>query len=229
MNVTAIIPAGGSGRRMGTAEAKQYLLLHGLPLLVHTLRPFQEAAVIVEIILVVPAGDVTKTMTDIVVPHGLTKVRKVVAGGRERQDSVANAIAVLEEDTDMVVIHDAARPFVSPALIEAAVHASIQAGAVVVGIPARDTVKRCDRAGRVIGTLPRELIWLAQTPQVFRRETIVAAHRRARADNFYGTDDAALVERLGITVRMIEGSPQNIKITTADDLVWAEHILSASQ
>ena len=227
MQATAIIPAGGSGRRMGGTEAKQYLLLQGIPLLVHTLRVFQEAAVIGEIILAVPAADVDRIRREILDPFRLTKVRHVVAGGRQRQDSVHNGIAALADDCELVVIHDAARPFVTPDLIARAVEGAARFGAVAAGIPARDTIKCCDDAGRVVRTLPRERIWIVQTPQAFRRETIVAAHRQACRDNFTGTDDAALVERLGVAVRMIVGAFENIKITTPEDLVWAEHILSA--
>ena len=227
VQATAIIPAGGSGRRMGGTEAKQYLLLQGIPLLVHTLRVFQEAAVIGRIILAVPAADVDRIRREILDPFRLTKVRHVVAGGRQRQDSVHNGIAALADDCELVVIHDAARPFVTPDLIARAVEGAAQYGAVAAGIPARDTIKYCDAAGRVVRTLPRERIWIVQTPQAFRRETIVAAHRQACRDNFTGTDDAALVERLGVAVRMIVGAFENIKITTPEDLVWAEHILSA--
>jgi len=226
MKVTAVIPAGGKGRRMDRREAKQYLLLNGLPLLVHTLRSFQEAVMISEMILVVPAGDVDRMHEELVGPFFLTKVRRIVAGGRERQDSVGNGLAVVTDDCELVVIHDAARPLVSPSLIDAAVRKAVREGAVTVGIPAGETIKECDEEGRVIGTLPRERLWITQTPQVFRRETIIAAHRKAREDNFYGTDDASLVERLGVTVRMLAGDPANIKVTTAKDLVWAEHLLA---
>ncbi|MDI9570515.1 MAG: 2-C-methyl-D-erythritol 4-phosphate cytidylyltransferase [Pseudomonadota bacterium] len=227
MQATAIITAGGSGRRMGGPEAKQYLLLRGVPLLVHTLRVFQEAAEIGEIVLVAPAADVDRIGEELLVPFRLTKVRRVVAGGAQRQDSVAGGIAALSDDCELVVVHDAARPFVTPALIARAVEGAAQYGAVAAGIPARDTIKCCDAAGRVLHTLPRERIWIVQTPQAFRREIIVVAHRQARRDHFLGTDDAALVERLGVAVRMILGEGENIKITTPDDLVWAEHILSA--
>ena len=226
MKITAIIPAGGSGRRMQSSEAKQYLLLKGIPLLVHTLRTFQGASIIEDIVLVVPAADVARIKSDIVDAFAMTKIRRVVAGGRERQDSVRNGLAALPADCEIVLIHDAARPFVSPALIEKAVDGAMREGAVAVGVRARDTIKHCDGEGRVIDTLDREQIWMAQTPQAFRRATIVAAHQKAQEDNFYGTDDAALVERMGIPVRMIEGFPDNIKITTTEDLAWAEYRLS---
>ncbi len=223
MKITAIIPAGGSGRRMQSSEAKQYLLLKGIPLLVHTLRTFQGASIIEDIVLVVPAADVARIKSDIVDAFAMTKIRRVVAGGRERQDSVRNGLAALPADCEIVLIHDAARPFVSPTLIEKAVDGAMREGAVAVGVRARDTIKHCDGEGRVIDTLDREQIWMAQTPQAFRRATIVAAHQKAQEDNFYGTDDAALVERMGIPVRMIDGNPDNIKITTTEDLAWAEY------
>ncbi|HAJ26648.1 MAG TPA: 2-C-methyl-D-erythritol 4-phosphate cytidylyltransferase [Syntrophus sp. (in: bacteria)] len=226
MKITAVIPAGGSGRRMQSGEAKQYLLLQGIPLLVHSLRTFQESPVIGDIVLVVPAADVDRIQSEIVDAFAITKIRQVVAGGKERQDSVRNGLAVLTADCAIVIIHDAARPFVSTALIEKAANGAMQEGAVAVGVRVRDTVKQCEGEGRVIATLDREQIWMAQTPQAFRRATIVAAHQKAQEDNFYGTDDAVLVERMGTPVRMIEGIPDNIKITTAEDLAWAEHRLS---
>jgi len=226
LKITAVIPAGGSGRRMQGSKAKQYLLLHGIPLLVHTLRTFQEAPIIGDIVLVVPPADVDRIQSDIVDAYSMTKISQVVAGGKERQDSVRNGLAVLPADCEIVLIHDAARPFVSPALIEKAVDGAAREGAVAAGIRARDTVKQCDREGRVIDTLDREQIWMAQTPQAFRRAIIVAAHQKAKEDNFYGTDDAMLVERMGIPVRMIDGIPDNIKITTTEDLAWAEYRFS---
>jgi len=226
LKITAVIPAGGSGRRMEAREAKQYLLLNGIPLLVHTLRAFQETPVIGSIVLVVPPADVTRIQSDLVDAFAMTKVRQVVAGGKERQDSVRNGLAVLPADCEIVLIHDAARPFVSPALIEKAVDGAVREGAVAAGVRARDTVKQCDREGRVTATLDREQIWMAQTPQAFHRAIIVAAHQKAQIDNFYGTDDAVLVERMGIPVRMIDSIPDNIKITTAEDLAWAEYRFS---
>ena len=229
MKITAVIPAGGSGRRMQKSEAKQYLLLRGIPLLVHTLRTFQKAPFIGDIVLVVPAADVPRIQSDIVDAFAMTKIRQIVAGGKERQDSVRNGLAVLSADCEIVIIHDAARPFVSPALIEKAANGAMQEGAVAVGLRVRDTVKQCDGEGRVIETLDRDQIWMAQTPQAFRRATIVAAHQKAQEENFYGTDDAMLVERMGIPVRMIEGIPDNIKITTTEDLAWAEYRLSTKK
>lgn len=226
MKVTAVIPAGGQGRRLGAGEAKQYLLLNGIPLLVHTLRSFQDAPVIDDIVLVVPAGDKARIEEELLGPFTLTKVRHIVAGGKERQDSVRHGLVVLDNDCELVVIHDAARPLVSPALIARAVREARREGAVTVGIPAGDTIKECNGEGRVIGTLPRERIWITQTPQVFRREIIVAAHGQARKDKFSGTDDAMLVERMGVPVKMLPGDPANIKITTAGDLAWAECILT---
>lgn len=229
LKITAVIPAGGSGRRMQSSEAKQYLLLHGVPLLVHTLRTFQEATIIRDIVLVVPPADVARIQADIVDAFAMTKIRQVVGGGKERQDSVRNGLAALSDDCEIVLIHDAARPFVSSALIEKAAEGAAREGAVVAGIRVRDTVKQCDREGRVTDTLDRKQIWMAQTPQAFRRTIIVAAHEKATEDNFYGTDDAMLVERMGIPVTMLESTPDNIKITTTEDLAWAEYRFSSGK
>ena len=227
MNVTAIIAAGGAGRRMGTARPKQYLPLGDLPVIVHVLKTFSRVSAVTEILLVVPRADVPRVRSEIVGRYGLDKVRRVIAGGRERQDSVAKGLAAVRaETTDIVVIHDAVRPLATPALVEAAIDGAVRWGAVATGIPVRDTVKSTDAEGWAEETLPRERLRLVQTPQAFRREVILAAYERAGRDSFYGTDDASLVERTGMPVRMISGDADNIKITTPEDLERAERIIS---
>jgi 2-C-methyl-D-erythritol 4-phosphate cytidylyltransferase len=225
MRTLAIIPAGGAGRRMGGDVSKQFLPLAGIPVLVHTLRVFQRSPLIDEIFLVVPEGDIPGVRRDILPVHGLSKVAAVFAGGAERQDSVANALTHVREEHGIVLVHDAVRPFVTGGMILRVVAAAAEHGAAVVGLPIRDTVKRVSAAGVVEKTQDREGLWLAQTPQAFRREVICAAYEKAARDGIAGTDDASLVEWLGVPVRMIPGDPDNIKMTTPEDLERGEIIV----
>ncbi len=225
----AIIPAGGSGRRMGGNTPKQYLLLDGVPLLVHTLRIFHHAPSVDSVILVVPEEDITEVRNQIVEKYFFTKVKDVVSGGRERQDSVGNALKRIDDSDEIVVIHDGVRPLVSVKVIETAIARAKEVGAVAVGVRVRDTVKSLNEDGKVKKTVAREGLWLTQTPQVFKRDVILDAYRRAREEGFYGTDDASLVERAGIPVWMVPGAMENIKVTTRDDLSFCEMILKQWQ
>lgn len=225
MKTVAIIPAGGSGRRMGSGIPKQYLLLGGIPVLVHTLQVFQSSPVVDEIFLVVPEGDIPEVRNAIVGRYNLFKVSLIVAGGAERQDSVRNALAHLREEHGIVLVHDGVRSFVSGELIQRVVAAAEADGAVAVGVQVKDSVKEVNSAGWVIKTVTREGLWLTQTPQAFRKPLILAAYERAAADGFCGTDDASLVERMGVPVRMIPGDYDNIKVTTPEDLTLGEAII----
>jgi 2-C-methyl-D-erythritol 4-phosphate cytidylyltransferase len=225
MKTLAIIPAGGAGRRMATGVAKQYLPLAGVPVLVHTLRAFQLSSAIDEILLAVPEGDIPEVRETIRAGQGLTKVTKIVAGGAERQDSVRNALAQAREEHGIVLIHDGVRPFVSGELIRRVVTAAREYGASTAGVPVKETVKQMDAAGWVTQTVSREGLWLTQTPQAFRLDVIRSAHERAARDSFYGTDDASLVERMGIPVRMVPGEYENIKLTTPEDLILGEVLI----
>ena len=228
MRTVAIIPAAGSGNRMNRDVSKQYLTLAGKPILVCTLEVFEASPLVDALLVVVPSQDMESVRTDILAPWNLKKVAGIIAGGQERQDSVRAGIEALDADTELVIIHDAVRPFVTVGLIESCIRAAAAEGAVTVGVPVKDTVKEVGPDGRILRTCDRSLLWLTQTPQVFRRDIIESAHRAAVRDGFRGTDDTALVERLGITVRMIRGDYGNIKITTPEDLVIAEALLSAS-
>lgn len=205
---------------------KQYLPLAGIPVLVHTLRAFQLSAVIDEILLAVPRQDIPEVRRDMVVKYGISKVSLVLAGGAERQESVRNALSHLRDEHGIVLVHDGVRPFVSGELIGRAVAGAGECGAVAAGVPVTDTVKAADAAGWVTRTVPRAGLWLAQTPQAFSRPVIVAAYERAAAEGFRGTDDASLVERMGVPVRMIPGDCDNIKLTTPEDLLRGDLILS---
>lgn len=228
MKTVAIIPAGGAGRRMGNGTPKQYLPMAGIPIIVHTLQAFQRSPVVDEIFLVVPEGDVPEVRQEIVERHGLAKVSLVLPGGKERQDSVRNALQQVSDEHGIVVVHDGVRPFVSGDLISRAVETAREFGAATVGVPVRDTVKEVTAEGWVKKTVIREGLWLTQTPQAFRRPIIIDAYEKAGAEGFYGTDDASLVERTGITVRMIPGDCNNIKVTTPEDLLWGELVIRRS-
>ena len=228
MKTVAIIPAGGAGRRMGKGIPKQYLPLAGIPILVHTLQAFQRSPVVDEIFLAVPEGDIPEVRQAIVVKYDLSKVGLILPGGRERQDSVRNALQHVSDEHGIVVIHDAVRPFVSGDLIGRAVAAAREFGAITVGVPVKDTVKEVTAEGWVKKTVTREGLWLTQTPQAFRRPIIIAAYKKAAAEGFYGTDDASLVERMEIPVRMIPGESDNIKVTTPEDLLLGDLIIRRS-
>ena len=225
--VMALVPAAGRGLRMGGSVPKQYLSIGGEPLIVQSLRVLQAAPVVDQIILAVPSADIEYCQHEIVLRHRFTKVTKVVAGGAERQDSVRHALAEVPSDIDIVLIHDAVRPFVTQRMIEEVIAASWKEGAAIIALPMRDTVKQV-RTDRVIErTVDRTPLWLAQTPQAFRRDWIETAHRNAHAEGVRATDDAFLVEWLGYSVAVVEGSGENIKVTRPEDLVIAEAILAS--
>jgi 2-C-methyl-D-erythritol 4-phosphate cytidylyltransferase len=215
----AIVAAGGTGVRMRASRPKQYLALAGLPVVVHTLRVLSRATSVESLVLVVPAAEVAATWT-LVRRFRVPRVGQVVLGGSERQESVWRGLQAVPAEADWVVVHDAVRPFIAPSLVDAVLAAARASGAATCGLAVRETVKRV-QGGAVEFTLDREGLWLVQTPQAFRRELLWEAHEKARRDGFRGTDDAVLVERLGVRVAMVPGLPQNLKITTPADLVTA--------
>lgn len=218
--VAAIIPAAGQGKRMGTSVSKSYMEILGRPLLAYTLDKYQNHPLIAEILLVVQAKDIEYCRNDIVGKHGLNKVKKIIAGGAERQDSVANGLAALDPEVEWVLIHDGARPLIDGQTISQAVETAWACGAAVVGVPVKDTIKVVDENLTVQNTPDRQSLWIAQTPQVFRRDILQEAYRQAALDGWLGTDDASLVERLGVKVKMVRGRYDNIKITTPEDLLF---------
>ncbi|MFZ5863995.1 MAG: 2-C-methyl-D-erythritol 4-phosphate cytidylyltransferase [Nitrospirota bacterium] len=224
VNVVAIIPAAGSGVRLGGAAPKQYVALAGMPMLARTLAAFESSAVIRAVVVVAPPGDETRCRAVAIDPYGWKKILAVVPGGAARQESVARGLDAVGADASIVVVHDAARPLVSDDLIRRVVDAARASGAAVAAIPIVDTLKR--RIGDLTATVDREGLWAAQTPQAFRAELLREAVARARADGFTGTDDAALVERLGRPVTLVAGEPENFKITRSEDLTRAEEIVA---
>ena len=223
--VTALIPAAGMGRRMGKAVAKQFLFLGDRPMLAHTLLAFQRAAEVDEIIPILSEEDMENCLRDIIEPFHITKVKTLVVGGKERQDSVFNGLEKVGKDTAVVIVHDGVRPFVTLELIREVVEAARKGDCVAVGVPLKDTVKEVDAKGVVRHTLERSRLWAIQTPQAFPAKVLKRAYEESYKHQVYGTDDAMLVERAGTKVRVIMGSYENIKITTPEDLILAEEIL----
>lgn len=226
---TALIVAAGEGVRMGASVRKQYLELEGMPILAHTLRVFDSSPDIHQICLVVPDGDIAfcrQFVLPAVVPQTpLT----IVSGGAARQDSVWNGLMAVTDSSGVVAIHDGVRPFVTAEQLAACIRTASLHGACILGIPATDTLKTVSADGYIGGTLDRQSIWLAQTPQVFRYELIRKAHERSRKEGITGTDDAELLEKaLGARIKIISGSKNNIKITTPEDLLLAGLLLKAN-
>lgn len=223
MKVVALIPAAGMGKRMGADINKQYLLLKGKPILAHTIAIFQQASFIDDIYVVIPEAEISYCQEHVIAAHNFTKVRRIIAGGSERQHSVLNGLRAMDgyAESDVVLIHDGVRPFISAATLQHSIEVALTHDGAVVAVPTKDTVKTV-AAGIVTGTPPRETIWLAQTPQTFRFGIIAAAHEIAAAEGFLGTDDASLVERIGRQVQVVIGDYRNIKITTPEDLLLAE-------
>ncbi|MEP6706377.1 MAG: 2-C-methyl-D-erythritol 4-phosphate cytidylyltransferase [Pyrinomonadaceae bacterium] len=223
MNV-AIIAAAGQGVRMGGNQAKQFLQLGGIPIVIHTLKRFEQSAAIDECILVLPAAD-TAGFLDQAGRFGLRKLSQVIAGGDSRRDSVFRGLLAIREATvEIVAVHDGVRPFVTTGEIDRTIAAAREHGAAVLVAPATDTIKEVEQ-GRVIRTLPREKVRHALTPQCFRYELLRRAYEQLTEADGDITDDSMLVERLGETVAVVEGNPRNIKITRPEDIALAEIIL----
>jgi 2-C-methyl-D-erythritol 4-phosphate cytidylyltransferase len=226
MRADAIIVAAGEGTRMGGPVPKAYVPIAGRPLILHTLARFAASRTVETVVIVVAGRDLERCEAILRADRESSGLRWVLeAGGATRQESVQKGLKKLASDCDTVVIHDGARPFVSCSLIDRCVREAQEKGAVVVGLPARDTIKIVAETGRVQSTPDRRSLWEIQTPQVFRRELIVKAHQWARDNDVDVTDDAALVERLGEAVYVLEGERANIKITVPEDLAIAEALL----
>ncbi|PLX83244.1 MAG: 2-C-methyl-D-erythritol 4-phosphate cytidylyltransferase [Desulfuromonas sp.] len=229
MSVTVLVPAAGMGRRMGATVNKQYLALDGRPILAHTLALFDSHPQVDHLFVISPPAEIDYCRAEVVERYRFGKVRAVVPGGGERQDSVRNGLlACGAGPQDTVLVHDGVRPLFPPELIPVVVEAARRCGACVVGVPVKDTIKEVVE-GRVRGTPDRERLWQAQTPQAFRFDLILKAHRKALEAGFRVTDDAALVERLGHPVVMVEGSYRNIKITTPEDLALVRALRAFSK
>lgn len=223
MKVQAIIPTAGTGKRFKTDKPKPLIELDGKPIFIHALLAFEQASSIDSVILVAQS-DYMEEYERIVQQYALTKVSRIVVGGSSRFESVSNGLQVLDQDTQMVVIHDGVRPLVSIAIIEEAVKVCMKEKAVIVAVPVKPTIKRADIHERIVReTLKREELWEVQTPQVFYADILRKAHAQGKGSA--ATDDAMLVERLGVNVKIVEGSYRNVKITTQEDLLIAKAFL----
>jgi 2-C-methyl-D-erythritol 4-phosphate cytidylyltransferase len=223
--VTALIPAAGMGKRMGKTVAKQFLPLGDKPMLAHTLLAFQRTPEIDEIIPILSEEDMESCLREVIERYHITKVKTLVVGGKERQDSVFHGLQKIGKETAVVLVHDGVRPFVTPEMIGEAAGLAKKGECIAVGVPIKDTIKEVDDNKIVRRTLERARLWAIQTPQAFPVRVLKHAYEESQKHKIFGTDDSTLVERAGGTVRVIMGSYENIKITTPEDLILAEEIL----
>ena len=229
MQVSAIIPAAGLGKRMGGIK-KPYLDLAGKPILAYTLSVFQQCSLVDDVRVVVAQGDEQDCIRDIIVPYGIHKADGVVTGGRTRQESVFNGLRRVTPNTDMVIVHDCARPFITERMIQDTLEAASKWGAATVAVPVKDTIKEVDDDIFVVRTLDRQKLWSIQTPQSFKYDLLLQAHLYARENEIHVTDDASLIEQLEThQVKLVMGTSENIKITTSGDLAIARAILESGR
>ncbi|MBI5098388.1 MAG: 2-C-methyl-D-erythritol 4-phosphate cytidylyltransferase [Nitrospirae bacterium] len=226
--IIAIVPAAGLGKRFNASIKKTFVNLKGVPLLIHTLKRLCEEKFITEVIPVLLEEDIDNGF-QMVKKYNMKKIKRIAAGGKERQDSIYNALKLLEKNgtgTDgIVLIHDGVRPFIPKGLIENLIAELKNADGAIPGIPVKETLKEAAADGTVVSTMNREKFWAVQTPQAFFFRVIKKAYDTAYAEGFYATDDAALIERIGGRVKIIPGSPYNIKVTTPEDMEMVEWIL----
>jgi 2-C-methyl-D-erythritol 4-phosphate cytidylyltransferase len=220
-----VIPAAGQGKRMKAGINKQLIKLRHQPVIIHTLKVFEQDDWCQGIVIVINEAE-RERFYELFERFQIKKVVSVVNGGAERQHSVYNGLKAV--NSDLVLIHDGARPFITVEKIHELVKEANEHGAAVPAVPMKDTVKRVSQ-GFVDETVERSSLWAVQTPQAFRVSLILEAHERARQEDYVGTDDASLVERIGKKVKIIEGDYRNIKLTTPDDLLFAEAILSLKE
>lgn len=226
MKVSVVIPAAGQGKRMKATKNKQFLLLNNKPILAHTISKFSEIDLIDEIIVVAKKEEITYCKKEVVSKYDFSKVKKIISGGKTRQESVYNGLKEVSLNSDFVLIHDGARPLIRKQTIEKMIRKVANFDAVAVGVFVKDTIKEINDSNFIVRTPKRENLIRIQTPQIFTRKLIITAYKKAFDDNFVGTDSSCLVERLGTNVKFVKGSYENIKITTPEDLNFAEDILS---
>lgn len=225
MKVVAIVPAAGKGERMGPGLKKPYLLLNGRPILYYVLAVLDQTTAIAQLIIAVYPGEEGICQKEIVQKFSFKKDVNIISGGETRQDSVRQALKFLPQNCTMVLIHDGARPLISQQMIENAIQTTEKWRATAMGVPVKDTIKIVKEDGIIETTPSRKKLWSIQTPQTFEKKLLLEAYHKAYQDGFNGTDDASLVERLGVSVKIIRGSYENIKITTKEDLLVAQAIL----
>lgn len=226
---SVIIVAAGKGSRMGMGYNKQYIILGNKPIVAHTINVFENSNLIDEIILVVGKDEVELAREDIVKKYGFNKVYKVIEGGEERFNSVYNGLKAVDINCDIVLVHDGARPFITENIIKKGIVSVMKYKAVVTAVPVKDTIKIVNKSNEVEKTLSRETLCSVQTPQFFKYELIINAYKKLQGNNINFTDDAMLMEKLGYSVKIINGNYENIKITTPEDLILGEGILRRRQ
>jgi 2-C-methyl-D-erythritol 4-phosphate cytidylyltransferase len=222
MTYQVIIPAAGQGKRMGAGKNKLLLELNSIPVFIHSLKVFEEDELCDGIILAIHPQDEAE-FNSLLNKHGVKKVLELVPGGKERQDSIYNALKTVKTD-GIILVHDAARPFILKEHIHRLLDTAQETGAAIIGVPAKDTMKTV-RDDVVMATVERSSLWAVQTPQAFRFSLLYRAYEQAEKDEFIGTDDSSLVERISYPVTMVEGDYDNIKLTTQEDLFFAQAIL----
>ncbi|WP_079504293.1 2-C-methyl-D-erythritol 4-phosphate cytidylyltransferase [Mesobacillus jeotgali] len=223
MHYQVIIPAAGQGKRMGAGKNKLLLTLEAIPILIHTLKVFEADPECSGIILAIHPDD-EQEFNSLLKEYGIHKVSSLVTGGKERQDSVYNGLMAVSSVNGVVLVHDAARPFIKIETIRKLVDAANKDGGAIVAVPVKDTIKKAAN-NQVAETVERSSLWAVQTPQAFRVSVLLEAHNKAARERFIGTDESSLVERIPHPVSIIEGDYDNIKLTTPEDLYFAEAIL----
>lgn len=223
--LAVIIPAAGSGTRLGSRLPKPFIPLAGKAILEHTIAQFLPVKGVSQIIVATSKASFER-VENIFASFEDTSVEFVlVEGGAERQHSIENALKFLKPDIELVAIHDAVRPFIYKEKIEQCAESALEFGGAILAVPTKDTIKKVDSSGIIIETPDRANLWQAQTPQIFKKDLFLKAYKKANEDNFFGTDDATLMEYIGGTVKIIEGDRKNLKITYPIDLIIAEHII----
>jgi 2-C-methyl-D-erythritol 4-phosphate cytidylyltransferase len=227
MNYKVIIPAAGQGKRMNAGKNKQFILLGKLPVIIHTLVVFELDSCCTEIILVTNEAEVDM-FKELIAMHQISKVQHIVRGGEERQHSVYNGLLKVESCSELVLVHDGARPFITVDKIHELVKEASQSGAAILAVPVKDTIKKVTN-GKVDETVERSSLWAVQTPQAFRIQLLLDAYENASKMGLMGTDDASLIEQIDKPVKVVAGDYDNIKLTTPEDLIYGESILRKRQ
>jgi 2-C-methyl-D-erythritol 4-phosphate cytidylyltransferase len=226
MNYQVVIPAAGQGKRMNAGRNKQFIELEQAPIIIHTLKVFQEHSLCTGIILVIneqEKGDFQKLLDD----YHISKIKRLVSGGSERQFSVFNGLQAVD-NSEIVLVHDGARPFITHKRIEDLLYKAQETGAATLAVPVKDTIKKVEN-GVVVETVERKALWSVQTPQAFHLSLVIDAHHQANEVDYLGTDDASLIERTGKPVSIVLGDYTNIKLTTPEDLLIAKAILEGKK
>lgn len=225
MKATVIVAAAGRGQRMQEKVNKQYLPLAGKSVLYYSLAACLASGRFEQLVVVVTPGEEELLRRDVLLPYFPDKNICVVAGGKERQDSVWEGLQAVSTHSDFICVHDGARPLATPELFNRSLETAVRLGTAVAAVPVKDTIKRVDEFRQVVETPPRQSLWAVQTPQTFRRDWLEDAYQRARHDSYYATDDAALLEHYGYPVHIFPSEYTNLKVTTPEDLILAEALL----